>query len=100
MWKCLLILLFLSSCTTTYKVKVDAMNSVNYVEPSTCQMKKVDTIPYTTTLQGDNLVISNADMGAFLKNLANYKQSVNEYQQCTIANEEYLKSVINVLIGG
>lgn len=90
--------IMLSGCYKTIRVKTDTISNLGYIEPQQCQMRTINKINYTTTIQDDNIVISNADMGAFLNNILDYKQAVKEYQQCTITNEEYYKNIINSIL--
>ena len=95
---CILTILVLTDCVKTIHVKTDTISNLEYIEPQQCQIRTVDKMKYKTTIQGDSIVISNQDMGAFLHNILDYKQAVNEYQQCVSANEEYYKNIINSLL--
>lgn len=92
------LLLTLTGCVKTIQVKTDTISNLEYIEPQQCQMRAINKLNYTSTIQGNNIVISNADMGAFLNNILDYKQAVKEYQQCTITNEEYYKQIINSIL--
>ena len=94
------LLLFITTacCTKTIQVKVDTISNLEYIEPQQCQIRAINKLNYKTTIQGDNIVISNADMGAFLNNILDYKQAVKEYQQCSVANEEYYKQILNNIL--
>lgn len=85
-------------CVKTIQVKADTISNLEYIEPQQCQIRAINKLNYKTTIQGDNIVISNADMRAFLNNILDYKQAVKEYQQCTIANEEYYKQILNHIL--
>lgn len=85
-------------CVKTIQVKTDTISNLEYIEPQQCKIREINKKNYKTTIQGDNIVISNADMGAFLNNILDYKQAVKEYQQCSIANEEYYKSILNSIL--
>ena len=88
----------LSGCYKTIRVKTDTISNLEYIEPQQCQMRPINKMNYKTTIQGDNIVVSNADMGALLNNILDYKQAVKEYQQCTTINEEYYKNIINSIL--
>lgn len=92
------LLLTLTGCVKTIHVKTDTTSNLEYIEPQQCQMRPINKLNYTSTIQGNNIVISNADMGAFLNNILDYKQAVKEYQQCTTINEEYYKQIINSIL--
>lgn len=94
----MILILCLTGCVKTIQVKTDTISNLEYIEPPQCQMRAINKINYKTTIQGDNIVISNADMGALLNNILDYKQAVKEYQQCSIANEEYYKQIINSIL--
>ena len=93
-----IIISFVTNCTTTYRVKIDTTKDINYIEPQQCQIREINKINYKTTIKNDSIMISNQDMGAFLANLIDYKQAVEEYKMCNDANEEYYKNIINTLI--
>ena len=95
---CILTILVLTDCATTIHVKTDTISNLEYIEPQQCKIREINRKNYKTTIQGDNIVISNADMGAFLHNILDYKQAVKEYQQCSIANEEYYKQILNNIL--
>ena len=87
-----------AGCVKTIQVKTDTISNLEYIEPQQCQMRAINKLNYKTTIQGDNIVISNADMGAFLNNILDYKQAVEEYQQCVSLNEEYYKQILNNIL--
>ena len=92
------IFILLAGCVKTIKVKTDTISNLEYIEPQQCRMRPINKINYKTTIQDNNIDISNADMGALLNNILDYKQAVKEYQQCTITNEEYYKNIINSIL--
>jgi hypothetical protein len=94
----MILMLMLIGCVKTIQVKTDTISNLEYIEPQQCQMRTINKINYTTTIQGDNIVISNENMGALLNNILDYKQAVKEYQQCSIINEEYYKQIINSIL--
>ena len=85
-------------CVKTIQVKTDTISNLEYIEPQQCKIREINRKNYKTTIQGNNIVISNEDMGAFLNNILDYKQAVEEYQQCVSLNEEYYKSVLNIIL--
>ena len=94
----MILILCLTGCVKTIQVKTDTISNLEYIEPQQCQMRAINKINYTTTIQGNNIVISNENMGALLNNILDYKQAVKEYQQCSIINEEYYKQIINSIL--
>ena len=93
-----LVMISNAGCVKTIQVKTDTISNLEYIEPQQCQMRAINKLNYKTTIQGDNIVISNADMGAFLNNILDYKQAVKEYQQCVSLNEEYYKQILNNIL--
>lgn len=87
-----------AGCVKTIQVKTDTISNLEYIEPQQCKLREINKINYKTTIQDDNIIISNQDMGALLNNILDYKQAVKEYQQCTDANEEYYKNIINSIL--
>ena len=87
-----------AGCVKTIQVKTDTISNLEYIEPQQCKLREINKINYKTTIQDDNIIISNQDMGALLNNFLDYKQAVKEYQQCSMANEEYYKNIINSLL--
>ena len=85
-------------CCKTIKVKTDTISGIRYIEPKQCKLRDISKIPYQAIIQENNIILSNQDANAFLSNFFEYKQAVKEFQQCTIMNEEYYKSIINILI--
>ena len=88
-----------TGCVKTIQVvKTDTISNLEYIEPQQCKLREINKINYKTTIQDDNIIISNQDMGALLNNFLDYKQAVKEYQQCISANDEYYKQIINSIL--
>ena len=87
-----------AGCVKIMQVKTDTISNLEYIEPQQCKLREINKINYKTTIQDDNIIISNQDMGALLNNFLDYKQAVKENQQCISANEGYYKQIINSIL--
>ena len=99
----LLLLLLLCGCFKTIKIKVEGLKGLKYMEPAECEynftLKTYKTKIIITDLSR-YIGFDEENMNTFLQNLSNQRLAIEKYKLCVKTNEDYYKSVINIILNG